>query len=84
MPGGCPLTNGPYSMMGDDLDPGRPVEIAKRVWWVGHYQPGDPFQCHVYLIEHGDQSILFDPGSALTFRHTLRKIEAVTPFSNIR
>ncbi len=84
MPGGYPLTNGPYNMMGDDLDPGRPVEIAERVWWVGHYQPGDPFQCHVYLIEHGDQSILFDPGSALTFRHTLRKIEAVTPFSNIR
>ncbi|MDD3449035.1 MAG: diguanylate cyclase [Gammaproteobacteria bacterium] len=72
------------SLVGEAIDPGRPVEIAERVWWVGHYQPGDPFQCHVYLIEHGDQSILFDPGSALTFRHTLRKIEAVTPFSNIR
>lgn len=66
------------------LNPEHPIEIADRVWWVGHYLEGDPFQCHVYLIEHGDQSILFDPGSALTFRHTFRKIEAVTRFSNIR
>ncbi|MQX35093.1 diguanylate cyclase domain-containing protein [Roseospira navarrensis] len=68
----------------DDLNPDAPIEIADRVWWVGHYLEGDPFQCHVYLIEHGDQSVLFDPGSALTFRHTLRKIEAVTSLSNIR
>lgn len=66
------------------INPDSPIEIAERVWWVGHFLEGDPFQCHVYLIEHGDQSILFDPGSALTFRHTLRKIEAVTAFSNIR
>jgi len=68
----------------DALNPDRAIEIAPRVWWVGHYLEDDPFQCHVYLIEHGDQSILFDPGSALTFRHTLRKIEQVTAFSNIR
>jgi len=66
------------------LNPEAPIEIADRVWWVGHYMEGDPFQCHVYLIEHGDQSILFDPGSALTFRQTFRKIEAVTKFTNIR
>ena len=29
---------------------------------MGSYVPGDPFQCHVYLLEHGDQSVLFDPG----------------------
>ena len=68
----------------ESLDPNRAIEIAPRVWWVGHYLEDDPFQCHVYLIEHGDQSILFDPGSALTFRHTLRKIEQVVPLSNIR
>jgi len=60
------------------------VEIANRVWWVGHYLPGDVFQCHVYLIENGGQSVLIDPGSALTFAHTLKKIEEVVPFSNIR
>ncbi|MEO5377821.1 MAG: diguanylate cyclase [Magnetococcus sp. DMHC-6] len=60
------------------------IEIAPRTWWVGHYLPGDPFQCHAYLIEHGDQSVLVDPGSALTFPYTLSKIEEVIPFSNIR
>ena len=62
----------------------KPVQIADRIWWVGHILPNDPFQCHVYLIENGDQSILIDPGSMLTFRHTLAKIEQIAPFSNIR
>lgn len=61
----------------------NPVEIAERVWWVGHVQADDPFQCHVYLIEQGEQSVLIDPGSRLTFRHTLRKIESIIPFGFI-
>lgn len=61
-----------------------PLEIADKVWWVGHIQEDDPFQCHVYLIEQGDQSVLIDPGSKLTFRHTLNKIEKIIPFSHIR
>ncbi len=65
-------------------DPARAIEIAERVWWVGHFLEGDSFQCHVYLLEHGEDSVLFDPGSALTFAHTLRKIEQVTAFSSIR
>jgi diguanylate cyclase (GGDEF)-like protein len=64
--------------------PKTPVQIADRIWWVGHVLPDDPFQCHVYLIENGDQSILIDPGSMLTFRHTLAKIEQIIPFSHIR
>lgn len=65
-------------------DPADPVEIAPGVFWVGHYLEGDPFQCHVYLIVHGDQCVLIDPGSRLTFPHTLPKIERVTAFANIR
>ena len=60
------------------------VLIADRTWWVGHHLPGDPFQCHVYLIENGDQSVLIDPGSLLTFDHTRRKIEQVVPLEAIR
>ncbi len=59
-------------------------EIADRVWWVGSYVPGDPFQCHVYLLEHGDQSVLFDPGGRLTFPEVRRKVEEVVPFDAIR
>src|SRR5690606_21636421 len=65
-------------------DPDDPIELAPGVFWVGHYLPGDPFQCHVYLIVHGDQSVLIDPGSRLTFPWSLPKIERVTAFSNIR
>ncbi|NBC49413.1 MAG: diguanylate cyclase [Gammaproteobacteria bacterium] len=65
-------------------DTAHAVEIAERVWWVGHVIPDDNFQCHVYLIEQGDQSVLLDPGSQLTFKHTLRKIEEVVPFGAIR
>ncbi len=67
-----------------NIDTEHAVRIADRTWWVGHYLPDDVFQCHVYLIENGNQSVLIDPGSALTFAHTLKKIEEVMPFSNIR
>lgn len=30
-------------------DLSQPFDIADRVWWVGHYLEGDPFQCHCYL-----------------------------------
>ncbi|NEX19709.1 diguanylate cyclase [Thiorhodococcus mannitoliphagus] len=60
------------------------VEIGPRIWWVGHLLEDDIFQCHVYLIEQGDQSVLIDPGSLLTFAHTREKIEEVIPFTAIR
>jgi diguanylate cyclase (GGDEF)-like protein len=60
------------------------VEIAPRIWWVGEILADDPFQCHVYLLEQGDQSVLFDPGSRLTFSGTLRKIVEVMPINRIR
>ena len=33
------------------------LEISKDIWWVGHYLPDDPFQCHVYLIKNGKATI---------------------------
>ncbi|MDX8413964.1 MAG: diguanylate cyclase [Mariprofundales bacterium] len=66
------------------IDTSHAIEIADRVWWVGNYLEDDLFQCHSYLIEHGDQSVLIDPGSLLTFPATRAKIEEVIPFDNIR
>jgi flavorubredoxin len=68
----------------DDINSEEPIQIADRIYWVGHYLPNDPFQCHAYLIENGDQSVLFDPGSKLTFKYTLRKIEKIISFNNIK
>ena len=59
------------------------VEVAPRVWWVGDVLVGDPFQCHAYLIEAGDSSVLVDPGSSLTIETTLRKIQEVVPLDRI-
>ncbi|MGA1845842.1 diguanylate cyclase [Deferribacter abyssi] len=62
----------------------KPVKIAKDIYWVGHKIENDPFQCHVYLIKNGKESILIDPGSNLTFKETLYKIEQIIPFSHIK
>jgi diguanylate cyclase (GGDEF)-like protein len=60
------------------------LEIADRVWWVGSVRPDDTFQCHSYLIEAGDNSVLIDPGSTLTIDETLRRAGEVVPLSSIR
>lgn len=60
------------------------IQIDTGVWWVGHYLPDDPFQCHAYLIDNGENSVLIDPGSPLTFQYVLKKIKEVMPFSHIR
>lgn len=60
------------------------VELAPRVWWVGAPLEGDRFQCHVYLIEQGDQSVLIDPGSALAVDAVTAKIASVVGLDRIR
>jgi diguanylate cyclase (GGDEF)-like protein len=59
------------------------VEVSSRVWWVGDVLEDDPFQCHAYLIEAGERSVLIDPGSSLTIDATLRKVEEVVPLDSI-
>ena len=59
------------------------VEIAPRVWWVSTLLVGDKFQCHVYLIEQGDQSVMIDPGSAITAEEVIRKVESVIGLENV-
>ena len=61
-----------------------PIEVAPDLWWVGGRIEDDQFQCHAYLLVRGDQSVLFDPGSALTWPETLRKIESLISFDDIR
>ena len=66
------------------VDLSQAVELAPRVWWVGSLLPDDQFQCHVYLVEQGDQSVLIDPGSALIAGDTIRKIDDVVGVGNVR
>ncbi|MCO4762761.1 MAG: diguanylate cyclase [Myxococcales bacterium] len=66
------------------LNTAGPIEIAPRLWWVGHQSPDEALQCNVYLLEQGDQSVLFDPGSRITFADTLAKVTQVVPVTSIR
>ncbi len=71
-------------MGGVNLDTASAIELAPRIFWVGALLPGDPFQCHVYLIEQGDQSVLIDPGSALNAAEVVRKVDEVVGVENLR
>ena len=62
----------------------NPIEVSPGLFWVGYKIENDDFQCHPYLLVNGKNSVLFDPGSTITFHETFRKIEEVIPFSHIR
>ncbi len=66
------------------MDYTKAIEISKNIYWVGYVIPNDPFQCHVYLIENGTESILIDPGSMITFPVVLEKVCSITPLKNIK
>ena len=66
------------------VDYGKPIEIADNVFWVGYVIPNDPFQCHVYVIRNGSESILIDPGSMITFPVVLEKIYKVLDLRDIK
>jgi len=71
-------------MDGSLVDTSRAVEIAPRVWWVSSMMLNDNFQCHTYLIEQGDQSVIIDPGSALIDDEIIQKVNDVIGLSNVR
>ncbi len=66
------------------VDTSSAVEIAPRVWWVSAMLSNDNFQCHTYLIEQGDRSVVIDPGSALIDDEIVRKIDDVVGLENVR
>ncbi len=66
------------------MDIDNPIEIADNIFWVGTNIPDDQFQCHVYLIRNGDDSILIDPGSRITYNITKRKIEKLIELEQIK
>jgi len=66
------------------MDFSKPIEIAKDIYWVGYVIPDDPFQCHVYLIKNGENSILIDPGSMITFPVVLEKLTSLISLKDIK
>ncbi|MHB1208890.1 MAG: diguanylate cyclase [Acidimicrobiales bacterium] len=66
------------------LDASGAIELAPRVWWVGARRPDNTVLYHSYLLEQGEQSVLIDPGSALTSDDMIRKINSVIGLGNVR
>ena len=60
------------------------IEIAKDIYWVGMYLENDPFQCHPYFIENGNESVLIDPGSMLEFDAVVKKINSISSMSAVK
>ncbi len=67
-----------------NLDFTQAIEIAKNIYWVGMYLENDPFQCHPYFIENGNESILIDPGSMLEFDAVVKKINTLSSMKNVK
>ena len=67
-----------------NLDFTQAIEIAKKIYWVGMYLDNDPFQCHPYFIENGNESILVDPGSMLEFDAVVKKINTISSMHNVK
>ncbi len=66
------------------MDFTRAIEIAPKIYWVGKYLENDPFQCHPYFIENGDESVLIDPGSMLEFEAVVEKINIVSSLKSVK
>ncbi len=62
----------------------EPIKIADHIHWIGMYLENDPFQCHPYLIENGNASVLVDPGSMLEFDAVVKKINTICNMSDIK
>ncbi len=73
---------GQYDIKGVDVS--KSVQIAPGVHWVGVFLEDDPFQCHPYLIENGDESILIDPGSMIQRDNLINKIQSVCDLSRVK
>ncbi|NOY23075.1 MAG: MBL fold metallo-hydrolase, partial [Acidobacteria bacterium] len=65
-------------------DTSKSVQLAENIYWVGNEIPDDQFQCHVYLIVNGEDSVLIDPGSRITWPETRKKIMEHVPLESIK
>ena len=68
----------------ESLDFSKPIEIAEDIFWIGYKVPNDPFQCHAYLIKNGEESVLIDPGSMITFPVVLEKLFSLVKLRDIK
>ncbi|MCS7204070.1 MAG: MBL fold metallo-hydrolase [Leptospiraceae bacterium] len=64
----------------------RPIQVVEDIFWIGFPDFEAGFSNNSYLLCHGNESVLFDPGPAYPmFRDILiEKIQQICPLENIR
>ncbi|MFT7824051.1 MAG: ATP-binding protein [Sulfurimonas sp.] len=66
------------------MDFTKAIEISENIYWVGMYLENDPFQCHPYFIENGNESVVVDPGSMLEFDAVVKKINSISSMKSVK
>lgn len=60
------------------------LPLIGGIWWVGKLSMGGGLPCHSFLVERGDQSVLFDPGNLLSPSEVVTQIERIVPLDQVR
>lgn len=68
----------------EKYDFNKPIEIAPEIFWVGFDDPGAGFRCNPYIMNDGNESVIFDPGSVQHFPTVRAKLRKVTKLENLK
>lgn len=68
----------------EKFDFDKPIEIAPEIFWVGFDDPGAGFRCNPYVMNDGNESVIFDPGSVQHFPTIRAKLRKVTKLENLK
>jgi len=60
------------------------LPLIGGIWWVGKLSLTGGLPCHSFLVERGDQSVLFDPGNLLSPAELITQIERIVPLDQVR
>jgi len=62
----------------------QPVEVARGIWWIGVEDKDSPLKCHTYLLDDGEDAVLFEPGSLLHHQSIFQRVMQIVPLKKIR
>lgn len=70
--------------MPDAPDVSRAVEIHQGISWVGVTDDKTPFKCNPYVLDDGEEAVLFEPGSTLYYAGVREKVLQAVPAKKVR
>ncbi len=70
--------------MSDIPDVNRSVEIHPGIFWVGETDEKTPFKCNPYVLDDGEEAVLFEPGPTLYYSGVREKVLQTVAAKKIR